>query len=275
MLKTELKTQVKNHWETETCGTRYGEHFDRHTYFRQIAEARYSLEPYIRGFADFEKARGKKILEIGVGAGTDFSNWVKYAEHSTGVDLTEAAVRLTNERLKLDGVSEQKYELHTADVERLFLNDNSFDLVYSWGVIHHSPHTEQALSEIHRVLRPGGSAKIMVYHLYSWVTLMLYVVYGLAKGKPFKSPRQIVFEYLESPGTKVYTKSEVRTIFEKQGFKNIKIYTKLSPADSLKIKPSSKYNSIKARIAWALFPSTLVKWIGHRFGLYLLVEGIK
>src|SRR5687767_6586949 len=95
----ELKSEVKQHWENETCGTRYGDDRDRKRYFEEISAARYSLEPYIESFADFPDAAGKRVLEIGVGAGADFQNWCEHAAHATGIDLTESAVSLTGERL--------------------------------------------------------------------------------------------------------------------------------------------------------------------------------
>lgn len=270
-----LKEQVKSHWENETCGVRYAESDGRIQYFREISKARYELEPYIHDFADFNSARNKTLLEIGVGAGTDFTNWTKSAQHSTGVDLTEAAIQLTRERLVLEKIDPSAYSLQTADAENLNFENNSFDIVYSWGVLHHSPNTKKAVEEVFRVLKTDGTAKIMVYHLYSWVTLMLYLVHGLLKGRFLTSPRQIVFEHLESPGTKAYTIAEIEELFTEIGFKNIKTSTKLSPADFLGNKRSSKYTSFKYKLAWAIFPSRLIRLIGHRFGLYLLVEAQK
>src|SRR5476651_247220 len=96
-----LKEDVRAHWEEETCGTRYGEAQDRLTWFREIANNRYELEPYIKPFARFPEASGKRVLEIGVGAGTDFREWCRHADHATGVDLTEGGISLTRERLLL------------------------------------------------------------------------------------------------------------------------------------------------------------------------------
>ena len=106
-----LKERVRDHWQRETCGTRYGEAADRLTWFRDIARARQTLEPYIASFARFEEAAGKRILEIGVGAGSDFTEWCRHAEHATGIDLTEAAITLTTERLALEGVPASRFTL--------------------------------------------------------------------------------------------------------------------------------------------------------------------
>ena len=202
-----LKERVRDHWQRETCGTRYGEAADRLTWFRDIARARQTLEPYIASFARFEEAAGKRILEIGVGAGSDFTEWCRYAQHATGIDLTEAAITLTTERLALEGVPDNRFTLRIADAEALPFADASFNIVYAWGVLHHTPGTRQAYREILRVLKPGGVARTMVYHVPSWTGLMLYLMHGLAKG-PLLGLRKAIFERLESPGTKAYTTSE-------------------------------------------------------------------
>lgn len=270
-----LKARVHDHWEHETCGTRYGEAADRLSWFRDIARTRQALEPYIGSFARFEEAAGKCILEIGVGAGSDFIEWCRCAEHATGVDLTEAAIALTAERLELEGVSESRFTLTTADAEALPFADASFDIVYSWGVLHHTPGTEQAYREVLRVLKPGGVARTMIYHIPSWTGLMLYLMHGLAKGRPLLGLRRAVFEHLESPGTKAYTTSEGFDLAQIAGLENIRVETKLGPGDLLEIRPSARYRGSLARIAWALYPRPLVRLLGDRFGLYLLIEGRK
>jgi ubiquinone/menaquinone biosynthesis C-methylase UbiE len=268
-----LKGRVRDHWERETCGTRYGEAEDRLIWFREIARRRQALEPFIGSFARFEEAAGKDVLEIGVGAGSDFIEWCRRAEHATGVDLSEAAIALTAERLALEGVAENRFTLRTADAEALPFADASIDIVYSWGVLHHTPDTEQAYREVLRVLKPGGVARIMIYHIPSWTGLMLYLLHGLAKGRPLLGLRRAVFEHLESPGTKAYTTSEGFDLAQTAGFENIRVETKLGPGDLLEIKPSARYRGALARIVWALYPRPLVRLLGDRFGAYLLIEG--
>jgi len=155
-----LKEEVRNHWEKETCGTRYGSAENRRLYFDEMSAARYTLEPYIQAFADFPAGTGRSVLEIGVGAGADFLNWCIHAEHATGVDLTQAAIDLTRERLILNSVPPSGYSLLVADAEDLPFDDGVFDVVYSWGALHHTPDTERSVAEAFRVLRPGGTIKV-------------------------------------------------------------------------------------------------------------------
>ena len=181
-----LKSVVKAHWEREPCGTRGVPNANRLQFFHQLEQERYELEPYIPTFAQFELARGKRVLEIGVGAGTDFVRWVRAGAEATGIDLTDQAIGLVRERLALEGLSAK---LHVGDAENLPFENDSFDIVYSYGVIHHTPNTARAVQEIHRVLKTNGVARVMIYHLHSWVTLMIWAAHCAGRFRPWKSPR--------------------------------------------------------------------------------------
>jgi ubiquinone/menaquinone biosynthesis C-methylase UbiE len=271
----DLKSRVHDHWSDETCGTRYGMGEGRLAWFREIAERRYALEPYIPVFACFAEARGKRVLEIGVGAGSDFLDWCRHAEHSTGVDLTDASIALTRERLQLEGIPSSRYTLRTADAEELPFGDGMFDIVFSWGVLHHTPDTERAYRQVFRVLRPGGVMRTMVYHVPSWTGLMLYLVHGLLSGRPRLGFKNAIYEHLESPGTKAYTRSEGSALAINAGFEQVAVSTRLGPGDLLQIKPSKRYQGPLAHLAWILYPRPLIRFLGDRFGLYLLIEGRK
>lgn len=272
---TLLKSKVKDHWEKETCGTRYAQEEKRKFYFDEISATRYRLEPYIPAFANFESAKGKSVLEIGVGAGSDFENWCHNASHATGVDLTEKAIALTGERLSLNSIPTNKYSLRTADAENLPLEDNSFDIAYSWGVLHHSPNTYRAFQEAFRILKPGGTIKAMIYHARSWTGLMLWLQHAVARGKFKTTIKDVIFNHLESPGTKAYTLRETRSFLTAIGFSDIALSTRLGPGDLLKIKPSEKYKSSLYKMIWRIYPRWLVRLLGDRYGLYLLITAKK
>lgn len=271
----DLKHRVKKHWEDETCGVRYGTSRDRASFFTEIEQARYRLEPHILEFADFPSGKGKKVLEIGVGAGSDFYHWVRHGALATGIDLTQAAINLTKERLESYNLQPTSYHLQTADAEHLPLPDHSFDIVYSWGVLHHTPDTTQALRECFRVLRPNGTLKVMIYHLPSWTGWMMWTQSCLLRGKLYRSPRQAIFHRLESPGTKAYTNAQAKKMLEKIGFQNIHLETKLCAGDLLEIQPSKKYQSRLDRLLWKFYPRWLVRAFGDRFGLELLIKAKK
>jgi ubiquinone/menaquinone biosynthesis C-methylase UbiE len=275
----QLKAAVRSYWEQETCGTRYADESDRARYFAEISAARYRLEPYIPPFADFPSAAGKEVLEIGVGAGADFENWCRYAAHATGVDLTDRALRLTGERLRLAGVAPQAYGLSRADAENLPFGEGSFDLVYSWGVLLCAPDVNRAFRVVHRVLRPGGVFKGMLYHVPSWTGLLFYLQHGLLRGKPRRSMKEVLYHHLESPGTQAFTLAEGRRILEGAGFADVKLSTKLNHGDLMLIEPSHKYQEFPLNVVFRLvasaYPRWLVRRIGDRYGLNLMIEARK
>lgn len=273
--KQASKSEVKKHWEKETCGTRYSVSEVRSEYSDQISKTRYELEPYIIEFAEFQKAEGKRVLEIGVGAGSDFLNWVRYAAEAKGIDLTVSAIKLTKERLDLNNIPPSRYSLTVGDAEMLQYEDDYFEIVYSWGVLHHTPDTERALSEAFRVLKRGGELKVMVYHVQSWTALMLWIFHGLFKGRFNYSLKDAIYYHLESPGTKTYKKEEIREILTKIGFTNVELETKLNPGDLLTIRPSDKYDRLFYKIIWKLYPRWLVLWCGNKYGLNMLVKAKK
>ncbi len=269
---SDLKAKVKEHWEQEACGTRYADGLDRQRYFDEISTARYRLEPYIPAFADFPSAAGKAILEIGVGAGADFENWCQHAQLAEGIDLTDAAVALTRERLINRHVDPSRFGLQVSDAEKLPFSDDQFDIVYSWGVLHHTPDTRTAFREAYRVLKPGGELRCMIYHVRSWTGWML-AAHRAAKMRSIKSfsPRLAMFESLESPGTKAYTIAEAKELVKQAGYSQVRTDTKLGPGDLLTIRPSARYASRRFSLLWKLYPRPIVRALGDRFGLNLLI----
>ena len=265
-----LKRAVAAHWEHEPCGIRGLVTSDRRSFFRAVEAERYAFEPYIERFAGFAGGRGARVLEIGVGAGSDYTRWLRGGARAVGIDLTQAAVALTREHAEVAGLTPV---LARSDCERLPFRTASFDTVYSYGVIHHSPDTRAAVAEIHRVLKPGGTAKVMIYHTPSITGFMLWTIHCLLKLRPWKSPRWAVATFLESPGTKVYTRADAARLFDT--FSAVHTETVLGTGDLLLMRRSAKYRSILAAIAWYLYPRWLVKRVGSRFGLGLLITAVK
>ncbi|MGZ8842234.1 MAG: class I SAM-dependent methyltransferase [Pyrinomonadaceae bacterium] len=266
----DFKGAVKAHWQREPCGSRNIATEDRRDFFNRIEQERYQLEPYIPAFARFADGRDKRVLEIGVGAGTDFINWVRHGADATGVDLTEQGVSLTQERLSLE---ELTAIVEVADAEELPFPDESFDIIYSYGVLHHSPDTAKAIREVHRVLKLGGTARIMIYHAHCWVGFLLWIAYCLGRFRPWKSPRWAIFHYLESPGTKAYTKDEASALFS--AFSQTAIRTQLSHGDLLNLGTYQRHTGWYHKLALELYPRWALKLIGNGLGMAMLIEARK
>ena len=212
MQAAEEKSRVRAYWENEPCGSNFAQApVGTPDYFRQIEQHRYAVEPFIADYADFGGAAGKDLLEIGTGMGTDFVQFVRAGARATGIDLTQASIDNVRARLELEGLSAA--ELRRADSENLPFADASFDRVYSWGVLHHTPRTEAAVAEAIRVLRPGGSLCIMLYHRHSWVVYGHWVKFALLKGRPLQGLNSVVRHHVESIGTKAYNRRELQALF--------------------------------------------------------------
>jgi ubiquinone/menaquinone biosynthesis C-methylase UbiE len=164
--QSNLKERVRAFWQANPCGVKFADAPPGTRRFYELVEAhRYTKEWHIPEAAGFDQASGLKVLEIGCGLGTDGAQFAEAGADYTGVDLTEAAVDLARKRFDLFDL---KGNFRTADAENLDFPDESFDLVYSHGVLHHTPETGEAIEEIHRVLRPAGRAVVMLYHRNSY-----------------------------------------------------------------------------------------------------------
>lgn len=158
--------QVRDFWNTEACGTHFvGRSADDRDFFSRYRQFRYRTEWHIPAFASFADARGQRVLEIGCGNGADARMFAAGGAEYTGIDLTPEAVEATRRHFAAEGLCGQ---FRVESCEQLNFADDSFDIVYAFGVLHHTPDPERAVREVHRVLRPGGVARIMLYHRHSF-----------------------------------------------------------------------------------------------------------
>jgi len=266
---------ISNYWEKEVCGTRFIKDESLLTEYEQLRNSRYMVEGFIKDFA-FEipdnNFQDKKILEIGVGAGTDFIEFLKRDGICSGVDATEAAILETKKNIKTAfPENNQKLEyLQKCNAEKLPFDNNYFDIVYSYGVLHHAKNTMTCLSEAVRVLKPGGILKIMVYSNFSATGIMLWLLYGLGKFKVFSTQEKIIFKHLESPGTKCYSKKELKKILEGFSLENIVLQKFAGTGDLLLMPPSAKYKgNLIYKVAQKFFPRLLIKRYENIFGMAL------
>ncbi len=260
-----LKRDVQSYWDRRSCGTEFA-NSEKHSraYFEEIEAHRYRVEPEIHSFAQFTRAKGLRVLEVGVGAGTDFLQWTRAGARAVGIDLTREGV--TNTRRRLD-VYQLEAEVLQADSENLPFAESSFDLVYTWGVIHHTARMWTAVDEIIRVLAPGGRAKIMIYNRHSAAAVRHWVDACLTKGRPWRSISWALWNHVESPGTKAYTAAEVDRALRERPVRDIDVRS--SPSYYDRVQPEQRWKSrVKAWTAAA--GAAALGWRNE--GWFLLVE---
>lgn len=238
------KARVQAFWEADPCGAAHGDAPEgTPEFFAQVERKRLALEPFIDRYADFSMTRGQRVLEIGVGAGTDFVRFVRAGAQATGVDLTEHAIRLVRQRLDNEGLDA---ELLQADAERLPFADGTFERVYSWGVLHHTPDTARAVREAIRVLAPGGRLCVMLYARHSWVAYGLWAKHALLQGHPTRSLADVLAHHMESEGTKGFTERELRGMFD--GLEDLQIEKVSTPYDRQWAGPLARLTG--GRLGW-------------------------
>ena len=261
--------EVKDFWNAESCGERHAEGASEMERFRSQEEARYQLEPYIIDFARFDDFHRLDVLEIGVGYGADHTRIGRSDPNSLmGVDLTERAIENTKTRFDALGL---KSDLKVDNAESLSFEDESFDAVYSWGVLHHSPNTEKCFAEVCRVLKPGGFGKIMIYHKYAPIGWMLWLRYGLAQLRPFIGMKEIYSSYLESPGTKAYSIKKARHLC--RSFSHFEVTIELSSGDLLEGDAGARHKGPLLSMARVIYPRFLMRFLSRLFplGLFMLI----
>lgn len=266
----DAKQKVHDFWNKAACGESLYLSATTAEAFSEHARIRYALEPEILSFAQFGRTRGLKVLEIGVGLGADHSQFAQAGADLDGIDLTERAVDFTRRRLAILGLNSR---LQVGDCENLPFADNTFDMVYSWGVLHVSPDTPRAVREVCRVLKPGGRAKIMIYHKYSCIGFMLWVRYALLRFRPWTSLRTIYANYLESPGTKAYSRREARAMF--RDFENVTIRTQVAHGDLLTSQAGQRHEGILLRVARRIWPRWFIRRFMKKWGLEMMIEAVK
>ncbi|MDD5757817.1 MAG: methyltransferase domain-containing protein [Desulfobulbaceae bacterium] len=226
-----FKDEAQNQWNNDPCGSHYVKESALHTldWYLEVERYRYDkYGPWMPEVMEFNQHSGEQVLEIGSGIGTDLSQFAINGAIVTDVDLAAGHLALAEENFRLRGLN-GRFIQH--DAENLPFEDNSFDVVYSNGVIHHIPNTKRVVEEIYRVLKPGGKAIVMVYALNSrhyWQKLVIDE--GLKKNLLEESSMgEIMSSTVEiskkgaKPLVKVYTGKKLRTLFNDAGFRGLDI----------------------------------------------------
>lgn len=259
MERSALKEKVRRFWDQSPCGVKEVSGFTEGSkeFFESLEKRRYRLNEFVPGLVQFERWRGKKVLEMGCGAGVDLVQFVRAEVETYGIDLSFRSIALAKRWLDLEGL---RGFLCQTDAEDLPFQDNAFDLVYAWGVLHHTPDTLRAVREMIRVCKKGGEIFAMLYHRHSLVALQVWLRYGLLRGRPLASLRRLIAEHMESCGTRAFTRKEAVQLFS--GLEEMRLRTIVTRYD--------------LRIGRRRFlPRFFSRWIPSSWGWFLVVRAKK
>ena len=165
--------EVKKFWNDRPCNVRHSsKEIGTKEYFNEVERKKFFVEPHILKFTYFPSCEGKKVLEIGCGLATVGVNFAFHGADYTGVELSEESLELAKKRFE---VFEQTGKFYSGNAEELssFVPVETYDLIYSFGVIHHSPHPEKIISEIKKYMNENSVLKIMLYAKDSWKNYMI------------------------------------------------------------------------------------------------------
>ncbi len=266
MAIAEEKQRAREQWGEDPCGAVYGrEHeFGTREFFDAVEHHRYTdYAPWMPEIMGFNEFAGARLLEVGCGMGTDLLQFARGGAKVTGVDLTPRSLEISRHHLNVYG---QPGDFALTDAERLPFADESFDVVYSNGVLHHTPDTAGAIREIHRVLRPAGQARVMLYHrgsLNYWGQVILR--HGVLHEELLRgnTPRDIMSKYVEfnesggRPLVKVYSRRQARKLFSMFREAKLQIEQLMKPELYMlgRIIPENLFWHLRQTVGWNMIIS--------------------
>lgn len=258
--------QVREYWDRRPCNIRHSDKpVGTHEYFDEVERRKYFVEPHIPGFAEFGAWAGKYVLEVGCGIGTDTINFLRAGAWVTAVDCSREATAITTQRA---GLLHQYSKLTciTMDVDQR-LPKGRYDLVYAFGVLHHTPNPDQALDNMRRVIAPTGTLKLMLYHRRSWKVLSL-----LISGFRFWKLDKLIARRSEAqpdcPIARAYTRNQARELVERHGFRITDI--RAAHIFPYQVKDYVEYRYVK-EWWWRWMPKRVFEWLESKIGWHLLV----
>lgn len=247
---------VTEYWDQRPCNLRHSaaERGSRQ-YFDEVEQRRYFVEPHIPAFAQFDRWQGRRVLEVGCGIGTDGANFSRAGADYTGVDVSEASLTLARQRFNLFQLPGRFIRANGEDMAAA-LEPASFHLVYSFGVIHHTPHPNAVVRQIRRLMRADGEFRLMLYAKDSWKDAMIEA--GLDQPEA-QAGCPIAF---------TYTRQQVHDLLEPAGLHVVSIIQ-----DHIFPYVIEDYVRYEYRLQpwFATMPQEMFRALQRRFGWHLLI----
>jgi len=259
--------QVREFWDRRPCNIRHSpKALGTREYFDEVEARRYTVEPHILHFADFDRWQGKNVLEVGCCIGTDAVSFARAGAHLTAVDLSPRSLEIAQRRFEVYGLR-AKFYCGSAEHLSSLVPVEPFDLIYSFGVIHHTHHPDKALAELKKYCGPNTELRIMLYSKWSWKVCWIIARHG--KGA-FWHADELVRTYSEAqtgcPVTFYYSAREVRSL--------------MKDFDVLRLEKTyifpykvSKYTQYEYEREWYFrwMPTWLFEWTQRHLGWHLLI----
>lgn len=199
--------EVQSFWDSRPCNIKHSPlPVGSIEYFNEVEIRKYFVEPHIPGFADFPQWKNKKVFEVGCGIGTDAVNFARNGADYTGIDLSHESVKITQDRLNTFGLPGKVFQANAEEISNSF-QGTKFDLIYSFGVLHHTPDMDSALTSLRSLMNNQSVLKVMLYAKNSWKSAMIDA--GLDQPEA---------QY-GCPIANTFTREEVRFIFARAGLK--------------------------------------------------------
>jgi 2-polyprenyl-3-methyl-5-hydroxy-6-metoxy-1,4-benzoquinol methylase len=270
--KNDSFEKVREFWNNRPCNIRHSNlPPGSREYFDEVERRKYFVEPHIPAFAEFEKYKGKKVLEIACGIGTDTINFARAGANVTAVDYSQVSLDLAMKRAKVYGLDIKFYCGNAEELSKV-VPVEKYDLVYSFGVIHHTPNPKKVLAEIKKYATPASEIKVMVYHKHSWKVFWILMKYG--RGAFWKAD-ELIARYAEAqigcPIAYSYTKKNVKELFDGFEIRDIKI-EHIFP---YKIPEYKNYKYVKEWY-FRFLPAGVFRWLEHKIGWHICVRaGLK
>jgi 2-polyprenyl-3-methyl-5-hydroxy-6-metoxy-1,4-benzoquinol methylase len=255
--------QVAEYWNARPCNIRHSpKPVGTTEYFNEVEQRKYFVEPHIPAFAEFPKWRGKRVLEIGCGIGTDSVNFARHGAELTALDLSEASLEIARQRFEVFGLQARFIQGNSEELSRLIPAGETFDLVYSWGVIHHTPNPRRVVEQIPQFMHAESELRVMVYNRLSWKVFWIYARYGWQN---LSDLRGLIARYSEAqtgcPVTYVYSDAELRELLS--GFEVTRIYNDhIFPYE---IEPYTRYKYVKTWY-FRYVPPPVFRWLERHAG---------
>jgi ubiquinone/menaquinone biosynthesis C-methylase UbiE len=264
--------RVREYWDRRPCNLGHSpKPLGTRAYFDEVETRKYFVEPHIPRFAQHARWAGQRVLEIGCGIGTDTINFARAGADVTAVDVSSRSLELAGERARVFGLDD-RIRFVEANAERLseFVEPAAFDLVYSFGVIHHTPNPERVLEQIRRFFTgPNTTLKMMVYHRRSWKVLA--ILFREAHGAFWRLDEAIAKNSEAQTGcpvTYTYTRRSLRQWLERSRFAVDEMF--VDHAFPYRVSDYVQYRYVKA-FPFNVLPAPATRALERRLGWHLCV----